>query len=454
MIKYYSPHLKPKNVLFWDLKMVARLYSVNNEEELALSYYVRSIEVLRSVIDPSFIVSLLNDVAMIHIRRRRFVEAVAVLQDAIECYDTASGPDPAHVRACEVIQIWRNLGECYFQLRDFKESVSALDSALTLQRDTRRAVESTTQQQVGTVAIDQSVPILATNSKIAETLRRLGKSYKGQGMYAEASSVLKEAIKIHRVVTAKADSEMKNLEGVSDLPAAQDELAASIFCLGEVCSESGDYDAAFKLFNDSFQLRLFSDANREGGRTNMVHCAMALVGMASVHVKKGELMEGSKVYSDALAYCDAHGVPDDNVIHRMIRDKLNETKELIKQKNKMEVEEGNMADLVILENEAHMHLKSGDLDKAIHTLTHIMATRRALLKLLRAQKRDSAKVKFDTACVLELFGIVLTRKGDYKHAIRAFGDAYKLFHACGDTARCDGIQEELDELQNLLQEHG
>ena len=88
-----------------------------------------------------------------------------------------------------------------------------------------------------------------------------------------------------------------------------------MFCIAELYNMAGNAAEAVRVFNESMQLRVSSDKNRqESQRCNMVHCAMCLVGIANVHTHKGEHMEALQLYNNALYFCEAQGmhtlVPD------------------------------------------------------------------------------------------------------------------------------------------------
>ena len=96
-----------------------------------------------------------------------------------------------------------------------------------------------------------------------------------------------------------------------------------------------------------------------------------------------------------------------------------------------------------LEKEVGIQLKQGRLDVAIGTFTRIMAIRRALLNHLKCSGKDSSKVRFETACVLQNFGDVLAKKNDKVHAERAYADALRLFKKVGNAGRCEAVAAKL-----------
>lgn len=282
---------------------LARIYekrrSDRTYENLAIENYELAAKVFReSSASPRRVGSILNDIAVIHIRRRAFEKAVQLLSDALECYESA-GVDKAEEDICtDTVQIWRNLGESYSSRRQFEDAANAFVSALNLQRDARKMKD----------ASPDSPPVdFVDDESIANTLRRLGKAYAGMGKYRHSLVVLKEALVIHRLEVSKAMQVTKGRAN-PDLPGKQDQLAHTRFCMAEVQEASGHYPEAVTLYSESLQLRLFSDAHKgEKERTNMIHCAMCLAGIGSVHMKKNEFAEAHKVFGDAMNYCNAHG---------------------------------------------------------------------------------------------------------------------------------------------------
>jgi tetratricopeptide (TPR) repeat protein len=294
-----------------NLLQIARLHDSHNDEA-ALKYYNKSLGVFRPLdVLQGMVGSILNNIAIIHLRRGHFDLAIEALRGAIEsCGCNVASKDAAETdseTACETVQVWRNLGECYFQKKEYEEASKSLVIALSLQRDVRRVHEAANQNQLGQVAVDKPSPYFATDASIAETLRRLGKAYRGMGRFQEATTVLREAILVHRLAVVKASSQAKKDRGQANLSEKQDDLASSVYCLAEVCADMQDYDGATRLFGDTLQLRLFSDANKQGPRSNLIHCAMCLVGIGNIHVKKQEFKDAYKVFADAVNYCDAHG---------------------------------------------------------------------------------------------------------------------------------------------------
>jgi tetratricopeptide (TPR) repeat protein len=282
---------------------VARIYEKRRSdpvhEKFAIKNYEMAAEVYRdSSASPRKVGSILNDTAVIHIRQRELGLAVKLLNDALECYVAANENEPEGEMCTDTVQIWRNLGECYASRKEYENAANAFVSALNLQRNARKMKEKGRDNPTVEFTDDES---------IANTLRRLGKAYAGMKRFRHSLVVLKEALTIHRIEVSNA---MKVTQGRAnpDLPGKQDQLAHTRFCMAEVHEAIGNYSDAVTLYGESLQLRLFSDAHKDHKkRTNMVHCAMCLSGIGSVHMKQNEHEEARKVFKDALNYCEAHG---------------------------------------------------------------------------------------------------------------------------------------------------
>jgi hypothetical protein len=100
-----------------------------------------------------------------------------------------------------------------------------------------------------------------------------------------------------------------------------------------------------------------------------------------------------------------------------------------------------MDDIMFFEKQAEHHIAQGDFVMAVETLTRLMATRKALLKILKAANKEMSEEKFTTGCTLVTFGKVLMHQGDVLNAERAFADALKLLKTCGSAREQAAIKE-------------
>jgi tetratricopeptide (TPR) repeat protein len=166
--------------------------------------------------------------------------------------------------------------------------------------------------------------------------------------------------------------------------------------------------------------------------------------MGNVHLARTEYEAAARVFEDALRYCEGHQLPDNHVIVVMIKHRLAEAEKHLKAISRED-------EVTVLERQAEEEAGSGDLDKAIETLTKVMAMRKALLKAKKASKQDASEEKYLTACTLVTFGKVLLAKDDNANAQRALADAEKLFKKSGsekDLASLKEVAALLDKLES------
>lgn len=280
----------------------------NADEEDALNFYKKASKVFgESERYPLLVGSTLNEISVIHIRRREYEKAAKLLNESLEAYESIAIEEQNAEITSEKVHVWKNIGECHSHLKDHQNAVKAYLSALELQRSVRKkrcpdtSFDSSDSANSGGSEGDQ-----ADDENIADTLRRLGKLYVSMGNSQQALLMYKEALLIYRAAVVHA---MKVTKGRSnpDLPAKQDRLAHCLFCIAEAQDANGNLDEAVRIFGESLQLRLFSDAHKQDKRSNMIHCAMCLSGIGNVHMKRNETDEALHVFKDAMSYCDAHG---------------------------------------------------------------------------------------------------------------------------------------------------
>ena len=410
------------------------------EERLAIDFYKQAIQVFRTSENCPFLLgSTMNDLAVVQIGRKQFDAAVDLLQQALQAYEQGQEAYPM-ASSWDTAQVWLNLGECHTQKRDYEKASTAFLNALNVQRDGRKIYEHAMKQD-GTTASGELVPPshLVDDRRIADTLRRLGKSYVGCAAYDKAMVFFKEACMIHKNEVKKAVQMLKGRDG-NLLPSMQDELAQTIYCMAELNDLTGKMDAAARLYGEALQLRLFADAHKPA-RTNMVHCAMCLNGLGNLHMKKSEFDQAQGVFKEALGYCSAHGVPSEHPIVQMINQRLKQAVEAL--------EDLSTDEATKLEKRALALFEEGKHDAAVLTLTSVMQARKETLKRLRNDGQDSVQAKHTTACTLKIFGRVLAAKGDNTSAERAYKDSLKLFKKAGTSNTDPVVVQVYEELSRV-----
>jgi tetratricopeptide (TPR) repeat protein len=278
---------------------MARVLAQLGRDKEAVECYSQAISIFReSKKYPQFVGATLNEMGVVQIRFKNHIVAIASLQQALEAFQAREPLDGQ--TKLDIAQVYRNLGECYSALKQHKAAAESYVTTLEMQKESRAAYDAVA---AGT---DTSTPpvYLVDDDGIAETLRRLGKSYNMIGKRREALLALGEALLIHRNAMIKAVIPGRPS---STLPERQDQLAHTLFLIAEIREQLNEYEDALQFYEESMQLRLFSDAHRPEKRLNMVHCAMCLRGVGNIHMAKKEYEEAFKVFEDALRYCDAHG---------------------------------------------------------------------------------------------------------------------------------------------------
>jgi tetratricopeptide (TPR) repeat protein len=320
-----------------DLLRMARLYQqpvmtsagiaafgTRKDEDRAIEYFRQAADIFRGVKSGHKVVgSILNDLSVIFVSRREFETALGLLQESLAAYDADVEEDcstsfedssTSLYNICiDIVQVWRNIGECHMQMKDPKKAIEAFINALDAQRDARHKHDSISESDdLDSVSDEKSYLFhllrMINDESIADTLRRLGKAFAAAGKLQEALVVFREAMQIHRMAVNDALT-FARFNPNPELPGKEDQLACTLYSIAEIYTFSGQSNEAIRVFNESMQLRISSDSRRpEDQRCNMVHCAMCLVGIASVHAKKEEYVVAYKLYNNALRYCEAQGM--------------------------------------------------------------------------------------------------------------------------------------------------
>jgi tetratricopeptide (TPR) repeat protein len=289
------------------LRSLAKIHEMSNRspEDMALAvrYYNEAIGGFKAAFghNHALVGETLNNVAVIHIQRGEYDAAVEKLSDALIAYETvADGGSSINPAAA---QVWKNLGECYTRQREWENAHFAYTSALEVHREARRGVDADTKggSPSSSGKIAKAIPKGSDDASLADTLLRLGKATKETGRHDDSYRIYKEGLRIFR----RLYQESKKLHSTKTLAKSQDRLAHTMYCIAEVQEIRGNYDDAMKLYTESLNLRLNSDANRSVYRVNMVHCAMALAGIGSVHMMKREIGDACDVFAASLGYLKA-----------------------------------------------------------------------------------------------------------------------------------------------------
>jgi tetratricopeptide (TPR) repeat protein len=292
------------------------LYETRDDDpsdlDRAIHLYEEAIEAFRwSYGDHHAIIgSLLNNIAVIHIHRDEFDEAVKNLSDALTAFE--SGIEHGDAINAQVSQVWKNLGECYSLRKEWESALFSYTSALGVQQDARRC-----HDVLGSRVTDSSINFSlllegADDASVADTLLRLAKATAAVGQYGEAVETYEEALHIYRLMVHEATDE-GNGRITKDMVEVQDRVAHTLYCIAEVQEKNLQYDEAVALYTEAFDLRLRSDAVREHNRANLIHCAMCLAGIGSVAMRQYEYTDACLVLKESLQFLEAHGKSDIHV---------------------------------------------------------------------------------------------------------------------------------------------
>jgi tetratricopeptide (TPR) repeat protein len=406
---------------------VARMYrgseNDRNNESLVLGYFQQTAAVLqRSYLSQQSRVSVLNDIAVIHMRRKVFDEAIKFLLDALHAYDENADEDSEkrghHIAT---LQVWRNLGECYMLLFKFKSAEGAFLKALHIQRDCIKIHETAQRLELNAMKISQSVLKLANDTCIADTICRIGKARAGGGNHKQALDVYREALRVLNRNSA-ADKDRTDVE----LLEKRDQLTHLLYCIAESERANDENEKALQMYNLSLRLRKSNGAEQTDKRkVTRIHCLSCSLGIIDVLVKQKRFDETKKEIKGALGYAINFQVKHTHPVVLAIRKKAKDCEQAISDAAM------GYPDIDALEKKADAEIERGALDMATETLKQLLVIRRATLKQLKEKGHDTKDQVYAIACLLQTFGFVFAKNGDDENAERAFKDASRLFRKGG-----------------------
>jgi tetratricopeptide (TPR) repeat protein len=404
------------------LMNIAKMYRGSGKdrknESLVLGYFKHTAPILYEVggMCPRARGSVLNDMAVIHMRRRDFDEAIKFLLDALRSYETDAAERESNVYSAHAMQVWRNLGECYIHQELYNSAEGAFLEALDLQRESRRIQDAADELKLDMIGVDRSVKNLINDTSIADTLCRIGKACAAGGEHQRALEVYSEAMTV--INRDAADANRSDRE----LLAQRDQLTHILFCVAEACTNVGDYDKAMRMYNLSIDIRNSCGAFKKDTRlSTKIHCLRCFLGIGDIYAKIKDFTKAKKQYREASSYLMASGVKETHEIAKTLRQKLDETGKI------MDAVSTRCPEIFKLEQQADAEIERGALDQAIATLTQLLTMRRAALKRLKDAGLNTTEQVYAIACLLQTFGFVFAKNGDDENAERAFKDAARLF---------------------------
>jgi tetratricopeptide (TPR) repeat protein len=343
-------------------------------------------------------------------------------------------------------QVWKNLGECYARRQEFESAHFAYNNALEIQNDARKQAEKL------------CVPFTdgCDDATLADTLLRLGNCTKETHRYEDAHKTYKEALLIYRMhyTTAHRSSNGRISDTLAD---AQDRLAHTLYCIAEVQQIRGIYEEAEALYGEALQLRLHSDAQRTQSRMNMVHCAMALAGIGSCHMKNSEFDDAISVYKESIKYLVVHGVPEDHTLMQNIKGRLMQCEQGIVSNQTFadDGDHGEDGDITLaMDEESKRFMEEGKYDEAIETLSKALSIRRR--RLTKRQKDElvpeNIPEKEDVAMTLVNYATILFQKSEIGQAAALTKEAIRTYKSCGyddDHPAVSSLKQQLNKLNAM-----
>jgi tetratricopeptide (TPR) repeat protein len=346
-------------------------------EQTAIEYYNMAIDVARSSrCSADLVASALNSVASIYMDRKDYNMCIRLLTGCLEEYSNTGESGDVNGFCWDTIQVWKNLGVCYMECKQFGNARTAYANALHIQRRGKKiynsrlnAIPATKRGSAQSVYFGEDdeydIPplFLVDDPSITDTLRCLGKAFVADGCREQGRLFISEANVIDNLynkslkkrkkwrpsIRKKRSDDEKSVEGQ-----AQEQLAQTLYEVAELHDSRGDFYQALRLYHESMQLRLFgagggpfsakenssSTASGDGnqaGRGWEVHSAMCLVGMGGVHMKQNEYVDAHKVFRKAFNFCKAHEIPEDHVIVNLIQTRLSQIQQRVSSKTAVEL---------------------------------------------------------------------------------------------------------------------
>lgn len=358
----------------------------SDHEELSLQNFMSATETLRaSQLHPTLLGSTLNDVAIIYMKRRDFKKAIELLKDALKQYEasteslttsvaidlaansptdtdtslvcTSSSDSPVWVQnkstgqdgeettapssmgssssrgnngmihhgnlSIDALQVWRNLGECYYQVEQYDDAKDAFANALEIQRSTRMIHDAVSELDLGIVGVQEGMLKLVDDPSIIDTLSRLGKACTAAEKHHDALFAHKESLELMNRIAV--DEELYLNLTHQQVLVRRHLLSKTLLCIANACAEVLDYKEALKYYSESVQHSRLGAAASAAAETvtdnpterrrlqnerlvNAAHCGTCFAGIANCHLKQGKFTEALKVCNDALKYCEKKGM--------------------------------------------------------------------------------------------------------------------------------------------------
>jgi len=340
--------------------------------------------------------SSLNSAASLYIQQECYDIAIKKLKQAIHISEENYRERSDDI-SNEPIQLWLNLAECHALKGEPVISTEASRSALRIQRDKRNFYDASCKGLGG-------IPDLISNSKIAFTMKRLGKSLAAELKFKEAYDCFIEALSILKA-DLNAAQELVKFNTTIDLPRQEDEVACALYDLAKVKQADTKYTEATELYRESLLLRIESDKKRTvSERSNHINCAMCLAGIGSLELIQNEESEAFKSFNRAIYYAKQQGIPDSHPIALMLWDKSRIAANNMKNGRNSSggiKTENTENDYVIISRLEEKAKESGDFENCVQTINIVINMKRKMKprnsigdKIRRMRRRNASMAEF------------------------------------------------------------
>ncbi|MGK3742836.1 MAG: tetratricopeptide (TPR) repeat protein [Bacillariaceae sp.] len=392
--------------------------------------------------------SILNDLGVLYIQQKQYNVAVKKLSDAIHIYEEGfveGFVEGSDYTSTKHIQMWVNLAECYGLQEEHELATNAARNALRIQRDKRKLYD-VSAKDLG------QIPGLISNSSIALTLKKLGKSLAAESKFDLACGSFLEALSILRADFSIAQ-ELVKFNPTVDLQKRQDEIACVLYHIAKVKLTDKKYTEAAKLYGESLQLRKASDKQRKPEkRSNYVHCAMCLAGIGSIELLRNREGDAFKSFNQALFYIRKEGFPDSHPIVNMIWKKSHlAASRMHKERYPVAVTDigcigGYEATISRLEEKAEISRKTRDYKACIKTIDVIVDMKRTVLAKLEEEKQNTKNAKHQLVASLITMGEIVLITNSTKKSIACINEATDLLKTSDRDDQRDKYFEEIDKI--------
>ena len=393
----------------------------------------------------------LNSVAVHYMKQTSYDLAIKKLKRAIHISEE-NYRERSDDMSTEPIQLWLNLGECQTSKGEAALATAAVQTALRIQREKRKVFDST-RKGVG------GIPDLISNSKIAFTMRRLGRNLGAESKFELSYGYFIEALSILQG-DLNAAKELAKFNPSIDVPRHEDEVASVLYDLAKVKQVDNKLAEATKFYQKSLELRKATDKKRAPSeRSNHMNCAMCLAGIGIIELIQKENSDAFKSFNQAIYYAKQEGISDSHPVTMMLWEKsrmaaaemnkeqtpievvqLEETNDLKNEQTPLEdtetkeieteaIEQGN-AVILSLEEKAKELKESKEYETSTNTLNTVIDMKRSLWKKSKG-KKESTNAKRELAASLILKGEVALLKNSRKEAEDCIEEATNLLKRSG-----------------------